>query len=158
MKQHPLEPDLPTFPLLALDVSDKRIGFAVSSTGHLIFPRGTWHRRKLAEDVSAIQRKMQQENASMLVLGLPLRTDGKPSPQAQKVRALGHALRQAGVGVFYQDERFTTQSARELLRAGEDLDALSAVQILELFLGRWRNEQAAQTAQTEQAEQPEQPE
>ena len=40
------------------------------------------------------------------------------------------------MAVFYQDERFTTQSARADLRGsgGGDVDAQSAVRILEMFL------------------------
>ncbi|GGJ53081.1 Holliday junction resolvase RuvX [Deinococcus roseus] len=134
MADTPANPDT-TY--LALDASPKRIGFAVSY-GRLAFGRGYLHRQKLQNDVAAVQAKMQQEEATEVVMGLPLRTDGLPSKQAQRVRALGHALRQAGVTVHYQDERFTTISADEDLkgrfRAKGELDEASAVRILQLFL------------------------
>ena len=68
------------------------------------------------------------------MLGLPLRTDGKPSPTADRVRAFGRVLMDKGYVVEYQDERFTTQRARALGAADEDEAA--AVQILELWLMR----------------------
>nr|WP_183987759.1 Holliday junction resolvase RuvX [Deinobacterium chartae] len=124
--------------MLALDVSDARIGFAVSR-GRLAFARGYLQRTRQSEDVARVLETMQAEGARQLVLGLPLRTDGQPSPQAQKVQAFGRALRQAGVGVFYQDERFTTQAARQDLGRSAskgEIDAQSAVRILEMFLMR----------------------
>lgn len=134
MADTPANPDT-TY--LALDVSPRRIGFAVSY-GRLAFGRGYLHRGKQAEDLQGIQQKMQQEEATEVVIGLPLRTDGLASKQAQKVRALGHALRQAGVTVHYQDERYTTLSAEEDLngrrRSKGELDEASAVRILQLFL------------------------
>lgn len=130
-------PANPETTYLALDVSPKRIGFAISY-GKLAFGRGYLHRGKQSEDLAGIQSKMQQEQATELVLGLPLRTDGLASKQAQKVRALGHALRQAGLTVHYQDERYTTLSAEEDLngrrRSKGELDEASAVRILQLFL------------------------
>ncbi len=134
-QKHPLEPQTVEYPLLALDVSDNKIGFAVSH-GKLCFARGGYWRTTLLEDLEVVKSKMALEGTLQLVLGLPLRTDGKPSTQAQKVRSFGHALRQADLPVFYQDERFTTQSARADLRGsgGGDVDAQSAVRILEMFL------------------------
>ncbi len=151
MSKHPLEPAAPHFPSLGLDVSQRRIGFALSFDGKLVFPRGFLERESLAEDVKNIRIKMQDTKAVQLVLGLPLRTDGKPSPQAQRVRALGHALRENGMELFYQDERFTTQSARADLDKGAtlgEIDAQSAVHILELFLGRWENLNPLETLET----------
>ncbi len=134
-QKHPLEPQKVEYPLLALDVSNNKIGFAVSY-GKLCFARGGYWRTTLAQDIEVVRSKMALEGTPQLVLGLPLRTDGKPSTQAQKIRSFGHALRQAGMAVFYQDERFTTKSARADLRGsgGGDVDAQSAVRILEMFL------------------------
>ncbi|AFZ67370.1 RuvX/YqgF family protein [Deinococcus peraridilitoris] len=119
--------------LLALDVSKNRIGFAVN-VGNLAFGRGSLERKKHARDINAVLARMRAEGAEALVLGLPLRTDGQPSPVAQRVRSFGYDLVKAGVRVYYQDERFTTRRAREL--GAQDLDEAAAVQILELFLQR----------------------
>ncbi|AWN23938.1 Holliday junction resolvase RuvX [Deinococcus irradiatisoli] len=122
-------PEPPTF--LALDVSKSRVGFAVNRGG-LVFGRGSFDRTRLSSDLKAVLKQQRQEGASTLVLGLPLRTDGAPSPAADRIRSFGRELEKVGAQVVYQDERFTTRRARELGAA--DLDEAAAVQILELYL------------------------
>lgn len=129
--------DLPPTPapmrptVLALDVSKSRIGFAVSA-GALAFGRGSVARKRLPLDLKAVRLRVEETGAELLLLGLPLRTDGAPSPSADRVRAFGKVLQDRGYRVAYQDERFTTRRARALNAADEDEAA--AVQILELFL------------------------
>nr|WP_261663213.1 Holliday junction resolvase RuvX [Deinococcus sp. Marseille-Q6407] len=118
---------------LALDVSKHRIGFAVNQ-GRLAFGRGSVDRKRLPLDLKAVRLKVEATGAEVLVLGLPLRTDGAPSPSADRVRAFGRVLAEKGYRVSYQDERFTTQRARAL--GADDLDEAAAVQILELWLDR----------------------
>lgn len=116
---------------LALDVSKSRIGFAANQ-GRLAFGRGSIDRRRLPIDLKAVRLRAADVQAEVLVLGLPLRTDGQPSPAADRVRAFGRILQEAGYAVDYQDERFTT--ARAL--GAKDLDEAAAVQILQLWLER----------------------
>ncbi|MFC5846947.1 Holliday junction resolvase RuvX [Deinococcus petrolearius] len=125
----PLPAALPV--ILALDVSKSRIGFAVNR-GRLAFGRGSVDRKRLPLDLKAVRLRVQDTGAALLLLGLPLRTDGAHSPAADRVRAFGRVLREQGYEVRYQDERFTTQRARALGAADEDEAA--AVQILELYL------------------------
>ncbi|KEF33340.1 Holliday junction resolvase [Deinococcus sp. RL] len=124
-------PPLPT--ILALDVSKSRIGFAVNA-GRLAFGRGSVARKRLPLDLKAVRLKVEETGAELLLLGLPLRTDGAPSPAADRVRAFGRVLEEQGYRVAYQDERFTTQRARAL--GTDDEDEAAAVQILELYLNR----------------------
>ncbi|PYE51857.1 Holliday junction resolvase RuvX [Deinococcus yavapaiensis] len=121
--------DLATF--LALDLSKNRVGFA-ANVGRLAFGRGSLERKQHARDMNAVLRKIKEVGATAVVLGLPLRTDGKPSPTADRVKSFGLELARRGVTVHYQDERFTTRRARE--SGATDLDEAAAVQILELFL------------------------
>lgn len=120
---------LPT--VLALDVSKSRIGFAVNA-GRLAFGRGSVDRKRLPLDLKVVRLKVRETGAGLLLLGLPLRTDGAHSASADRVRAFGKILTEQGYTVAYQDERFTTRRARELGAADEDEAA--AVQILELYL------------------------
>lgn len=120
---------LPT--ILALDVSKSRIGFAVNAGG-LAFGRGSVDRKRLPLDLKAVRLKVEETGAELLLLGLPLRTDGAHSPSADRVKAFGKILQDKGYAVAYQDERFTTRRARVLSTADEDEAA--AVQILELHL------------------------
>jgi putative holliday junction resolvase len=127
-----LAPTPPPVPVvLALDVSRHRIGFAVNH-GTLAFGRGSFDRKRLIWDVRQVQARMNTEGAGLLVVGLPLRTDGAQSPTADRVRSFGRELVAAGMSVVYQDERFTTRRARDL--GASDLDEAAAVQILELYL------------------------
>nr|WP_256488240.1 Holliday junction resolvase RuvX [Deinococcus sp. HSC-46F16] len=114
-----------------MDVSKSRIGFAVNA-GRLAFGRGSVDRKRLPLDLKAVRLKVEETRAELLLLGLPLRTDGAPSPSADRVRAFGRVLEDKGYRVAYQDERFSTQRARALGAADEDEAA--AVEILQLYL------------------------
>ena len=135
-------------PAVALDVGLARIGFAVSdSSGRFAFPRGFVKRIKLSADIAAVKNLMQQEQADLVVVGLPLRTDGTYSGQTQRVRAFAKDLERAGSRIALQDERFSTKLAnsqllvisnkRDRLEKGLT-DAQSAVLILETFLEKRR--------------------
>ena len=140
--------DAQDLPAIALDVGIARIGFAVSDeTGRFAFPRGYIKRIKLTADIAAVRNFMEQENASLVVVGLPLRTDGAYSGQTQRVRAFAKDLERAGIRIALQDERFSTKLAnsqllvisnkRDRLEKGLT-DAQSAVLILETFLEKRR--------------------
>lgn len=135
-------------PAIALDVGIARIGLAVSDeSGRFAFPRGFVKRIKLAADIAAVQKCMQQEKASLVVVGLPLRTDGAYSGQTQRVRAFAKDLERAGIRIALQDERYSTKLANAQLLVTTNrkdrlekgiTDAQSAVLILETFLEKRR--------------------
>jgi putative Holliday junction resolvase len=133
--------------VLGLDVGDARIGLAVGELGSsFAFGRGYLTRTMLEADVSAVLRKAKETNATRIVIGLPRRTDGKPSVQATKTRAFSKALEQAGLTIDFEDERFTSQLATRQLRARglprgrrQDkglIDEAAAVLIVESYLTR----------------------
>jgi putative Holliday junction resolvase len=133
--------------VLALDVGDARIGVARGEMGgRLAFGRGALERRGTRHDVEAVRRLAAAEGASLVVVGLPRRTQGDDSPQTRRVRAFADALREAGLEVVLEDERFTTQLADRRLRDAPltkgrrrdkgRVDEASAVAILESYLAR----------------------
>lgn len=133
--------------LLALDVGEARIGLAVGRLGSsFAFGRGYITRSKQSEDVRAVLEHMTRENAQTLVVGLPTRTDGRDSPQTQRVRSFATALEAAGAQVVFEDERFTTRIAtqgisssgisRKKRRDKGRVDEASAILILESYLAR----------------------
>ena len=133
--------------LLALDVGEARIGLAVGRAGSsFAFGRGYITRSKQAEDVRAVLEHMSTENAQTLVVGLPTRTDGRDSPQTQRVRSFAKALEAAGAQVVFEDERFTTRIAtrgisssgisKKKRRDKGRVDEASAILILESYLAR----------------------
>ena len=135
-------------PVIALDVGEARIGFAVCDLqGRFAFGRGYYTRSNLENDVRAIQEFQTTENAKAVIVGLPLRTDGADSPQTLKVRDFAAALEAVGVNVILQDERFSTRIATQSLLAGSSrkkrqekgrTDEASAISILETWLEKHR--------------------
>lgn len=133
--------------VIALDVGEARIGLAKGEVGSsLAFGRGFIERRGLEDDIAAVVRAAREESAAIVVVGMPVRTDGKDSPQTQRVREFARALQGAGLEVVTEDERFTTRIAGDrILASGVNrkrrqekgrVDEASAILILESYLQR----------------------
>lgn len=104
--------------VLALDLGSKRIGVAVSdSGGTLASPRTVLQRTgDLALDHVRVAAMVAEEQAEVVLVGLPLSLDGGDGPAAIKARAEAATL--AGllpVPVVLHDERLTTVTAHRLL-------------------------------------------
>ena len=133
--------------VLALDVGEARIGLARGEVGSsFAFGRGYLNRKGGAADIEAVKTAALQAGASLLVVGLPRRTDGKDSEQTRRVRDFIADLERAGLTVEVEDERFTTRLATDqILGSGLGkrrrqekgrVDEASAVLILETYLKR----------------------
>jgi putative Holliday junction resolvase len=130
--------------ILALDVGEARIGVAVSDpSATLASPRGLIRRHSNAQALAAVAREVAAVGAKLIVVGLPLSLDGALREQARRVQRFGERLRsQVAVPVVYQDERLSTVTAAEALRAAgvrpdrikERLDAAAAAVILRDYL------------------------
>ena len=109
---------------VGVDLGAKRIGIAVSDSGGLMAtPRGTLNRTGDAErDRRALVELVVEEEAVVVVIGHPLSLDGSrgPAARAAEVEAAGLAslLQGRDVAVELFDERLTTVSAHQALRAG----------------------------------------
>ena len=105
---------------VALDLGTRRIGVAASDPGGVLAsPRTTLERSgDLALDHRRIAALVAEEEATTVVVGLPLSLDGSIGPAARavldEVVDLAAVLR---VPVVTHDERFTTVTAHEQLRA-----------------------------------------
>lgn len=143
--------------VLALDVGEARIGVAVSDPTELLAsPRGMIRRRSTAQAIEAVLRMVEEAKAEMVVVGLPISLDGQMRDQARAVQAFGQRLaRRLSVPVAYWDERLSTVTAAEALRAAgvrperirERIDAAAAAIILQDFLDA-RRRTAASTPET----------
>jgi putative Holliday junction resolvase len=127
----------------ALDVGEARIGLAVGETGSpWAFGRGYLVRAGLEADLEALAAFARRERIERFIVGLPLRTDSRPSVQAQPVLALVEAMRQRGMLVELLDERFTTRLAqtrmlnapRRIRQEKGKLDEAAAIALLESYL------------------------
>ncbi|GEM87228.1 putative pre-16S rRNA nuclease [Meiothermus granaticius NBRC 107808] len=127
----------------ALDVGEARIGLAVGETGSpWAFGRGYLMRKAPTEDLRALVGFAQSEGIERFVVGLPLRTDNKPSLQAERVMGLVEELRAAGLEVELLDERYTTKiglsrlahAPKRVRQEKGKLDEAAAVALLESYL------------------------
>ena len=158
--------------ILALDVGAKRIGVAVSDElGLLATPRTVIVRRSTEAALDEIVRLALAEEASLVVVGLPISLDGQLHSQAQTVQRFGERLRRrleslgtagtAGTGIplVYADEMLSTVRAEERLRAvgvrpqriRERIDAEAAAVILEEYLDQRRQAERAERRAAEHA-------
>lgn len=135
--------------VMGLDLGRKTIGIAVSDPLRLT-AQGVevWRRRGIAEDLERLARLASEYEVSLIVLGLPLRTDGAAGPEAKYALAFADSLRKRlGIEVVLWDERFTTKEAeRALIGAGVGrkrrkgvVDMTAAALILDGYLTRVRS-------------------
>ncbi len=130
--------------LLGLDIGDVRIGVAVSDVlGSGAHPLCTLTRTNRQRDIIAIGDLVSIHNVERIVIGLPISLDGTIGTQAEKVQKFGARLSEGlEVPVEFQDERFTSSEAEEILDRMEMnpkdrkkiIDQVSAVIILDEYL------------------------
>jgi putative Holliday junction resolvase len=127
--------------LLAVDLSQRRIGIAGSDAGRrLVTPLRTVQRRRLDADLAEIAALAGERRSVAFVLGWPLNMDGSHGPACDRVRSFaGQLSRRLGLPLLLQDERLTTAAVDLALeegryrrpRHGEATDHLAAAVILE---------------------------
>ena len=105
---------------MALDLGSKRIGVAVSdASGTLASPRRVLTRTgDRSRDHAGIAALVAEEEAELVLVGLPLSLDGSDGPAATAARAEAAELATVlPVPVVLHDERLTTVTAHQLLEA-----------------------------------------
>lgn len=133
--------------VLAFDLGSVRIGVAITDTHQRMATslRVVSRTGDQAADRRALRLIVAEEEAIGVVVGLPLSLDGSVGPAAQGVLDEVEALRPVlGVAVETVDERFTTVTAHQALRAGghrgpkarQRVDAVAATVLLQTFLDR----------------------
>tara|TARA_B100001250_G_scaffold413858_1_gene449511 strand:+ start:2464 stop:2874 length:411 start_codon:yes stop_codon:yes gene_type:complete len=104
---------------VGIDLGEKRIGVAISdSSGNLATPYEvvlrTGNRDQEHQQIRAI---VEEVEAEILVIGLPLSLDGSEGKAAQGAREEAEAIAQViSVPVEMHDERLTTVEAERLLK------------------------------------------
>ena len=134
--------------IISLDVGDKRIGVAVCDpTRMLVTPLLTIQRKNMQTDVKRIAALVAEQEAELVVVGLPMNMDGTEGEQARKARSLAKQLAFATRRpIEFQDERLSTFSAIEGLvergvKTGHNRDLVdmeAAAIILRAFLDNRR--------------------
>lgn len=136
--------------ILAVDPGTKRVGLALSDPSETIAqalatvpgePEDT-----LAARLAEIAR---HHEAKRIIVGLPLRLDGRSGPEARASRKLAAAIRhESGLPVELVDERLTTAAAeRALVASGvkraqrrRDVDRVAATMLLQSHLDHRRRQ------------------
>jgi len=132
-----------------LDIGDRRIGVAISDQGGIIAsPLTIIDRTNPHQDMEAVITLINQNEAGIIVAGLPLTMDSTIGHQAEKVKLFMEILeKNIGLPVVYRDESLTTLKARQLMqltrkkkkREKEYDDAIAAAFILQGYLDEQRN-------------------
>lgn len=135
--------------MVGLDLGERRIGVAVSdASGTLARPLKTIARGNSDADAvdqlhALITEVAAEDGVGSVVVGMPSRLDGSPSPQTLRIGQMVSLLAaRLAMPVFTQDERLSSHEAEERLALREKdwrkrkakLDAAAAAVILQDFL------------------------
>ena len=130
--------------ILALDIGSVRIGAAISdSLGIIAQGLGVW-KTENDEWLQDFDECLEKYNPSKIIIGLPVRTDGKKSEACENILKVADMLKAKYPerNFITWDERFTTVIAQHtLIEAGisrknrkKSVDKIAAVLILESWL------------------------
>jgi putative holliday junction resolvase len=132
--------------LLGLDVGTKTIGLALSDTRlSIASPLDTIRRTKFKDDMASLAAQVEKHGVGGLVVGLPLRLDGKDGPRTQGVRQFAkNVLAARDLPLVFWDERLSTLAVeRDMIaadltrqRRAAIVDRAAAAYILQGYLDR----------------------
>ena len=129
---------------MALDLGSKPIGIAVCDpTRTIAQSHGVIKRKSRVEDYERYEQIIAEEEITLLVVGLPTRSDGSDSDTAVWIRnyveEFSHRI---DIPIEFWDESYTTVMAEKSLRqrgkrgkkARQRVDAVAAAIILQSYL------------------------
>jgi len=130
--------------VMALDLGSKRIGIAISdATRTIAGSYGVIQRKSRQEDFARYRHIIAEQAITLLVVGLPTRTDGSDSETAVWIRDyIADFGRTINLPIEFWDESHTTEQAEASLalrgkrgkKARERVDAVAAAFILQSYL------------------------
>ena len=128
---------------IALDVGDRRIGIAKSTTFIANALETYWRKHDVQYDVDYICDLLHEHKADVLVVGLPKLMSGIEGEQARKTREFAQTVAsRSGVELVFWDERLSSVTAESVLRDSnirrekrkQHIDKIAAVIILQNYL------------------------
>ncbi len=126
--------------LIGLDVGTKTIGTALCDAGwSFASPALLIRRTKFQKDKAALVEIIKAQAVVGLVIGLPINLDGSESPRSQSTRAFAQNLKDMGLPILLQDERWSTVAVTRTLieqdasraKRAELVDKMAAAYILQ---------------------------
>jgi len=138
--------------IICIDLGEKNVGVAVSDELSMTAQGLTCLKReadaKLLDDIC---RLVKENQANLVVLGLPKMMKGEIGPKAEEAIEFAEKLRNAGVEVSLWDERLTTVQAERAMLEGnlsrkkrkKRRDIIAAQLILQSFLDSRRQSETS---------------
>ena len=133
---------------MGLDIGSRRIGVALSDALGITAQPLTVVERTTAEgDIDSIRQLASSNDVGLIVVGLPVRTDGSAGPEAERAARFAESLRkQLSIDVVTWDERFSTAAVSRVLidadvsrrRRKSVIDKLAAAYLLQGYLDATR--------------------
>jgi putative Holliday junction resolvase len=126
--------------LIGLDVGTKTIGTALCDAGwSFASPALLIRRTKFQKDKAALAEIIKAQKVVGLVIGLPINLNGSESPRSQSTRAFAQNLKDMGLPILLQDERWSTVAVTRTLieqdasraKRAELVDKMAAAYILQ---------------------------
>ena len=101
--------------ILGIDYGQKRIGIAISDPLRLIaYPLETVERKRIED---SIRRILEKYSIEYVVIGYPLRTDGKLGEREEEVKSFAEKIKEKfNINTKLWDERYTTIEAERIIR------------------------------------------
>ncbi len=135
--------------IVSLDIGTVRIGVASSDIMEIIAsPYAVVRRTNQSTDIQKIAEIINNLNAGLVVIGLPLKLDGSEGQSVAMARSFGDELQKfISAEIVYQDERLSTVTAQKILieqgvrreKRKDKVDSLAATIILQTFLDKRSN-------------------
>ena len=135
--------------ILGLDVGDKTIGVALSDPMLIAAqPYETIKRSKAKFDLNRIEEIVNENDVSLIVVGLPKNMNNTMGPQSMKVISFVDLIKKRiDIEIVYQDERLTTVQSESVLidmnvrreNRKSHIDKMAASFILQTYLDRRSN-------------------
>ncbi len=136
--------ELPQGRLIALDMGTKKVGVAICDEMQITTrPLTSLKRTKFENLLRSVSKIIGDFDAKGLVIGLPLNMNGSESISSKEARTIAQKFSLSlTIPVFLQDERLTSEEAKERLfeegvhfsKIREMIDSKAAAIILEDFL------------------------
>ncbi len=122
--------------ILGIDPGEARIGVAVTDpTGSIAKPLTVISHSSRAADAAKICDLADQQGVGLILVGLPLDSEGRVGPQARRSLRLVEALKSVcSVPIETWDESGTTQRARKGGKRGEPADDRAAAFLLQDYV------------------------
>jgi putative pre-16S rRNA nuclease len=112
-----IAPTIPPTKILAIDYGRKKMGLALADgEARIAAPFTTLERINRNEDMRRLREFARDHHVKQIVVGLPLRLDGKPGEMADEAKRFAERVRkQIGLPVELVDERLTSWEAERIL-------------------------------------------